>query len=448
MRKFLIVLLSIVAITSFAFMLGCDKKPNDGDLPPQETPPAVYQFKSSELDKYVIVYNNTNPDYFTLANKLRTRINTKYRVNILTKIDTSFEPTEYEILLGDTNRDDVYSKVMEYSVTVNNGVFRINVGGSISADAAVKYLYEKVFVGKEIVLDNGEYYQKSLLNTSSEITSNSTARVMSANLLADVFANGSYNKAYYRAEIFAGMLVAYKPDVLGLQETDQNWYNAIDDYLIRIKNAYGITYKRHFALYENKVNYTSLLYRSDKFKVEDSGVKVFTWWTDGNFLSNYHMRNISWAQFTSLTDDSEKFVLANTHWSYRTEHDNGYTYLSGSSTPIKTDELRTQCKDETKTYMATLKQKYPTIPIFLVGDFNTSLPYFTQYNWLPSGFKIISEQAKENGTSLSTVPTSGHFDHIFGTGNYTVRKYQFFNGATNQHSTLTDHPFVYADLKF
>ena len=83
----------------------------------------------------------------------------------------------------------------------------------------------------------------------------------------------------------------------------------------------------------------------------------------------------------------------------------------------------------------------------ILGDFNTSLPFFTSYGWTPKSFNVISEQAKNNGTALSTVPTSNHFDHIFGTGNYTVKRYEFFNNV-NQHSALSDHPFVYADLAF
>ena len=84
---------------------------------------------------------------------------------------------------------------------------------------------------------------------------------------------------------------------------------------------------------------------------------------------------------------------------------------------------------------------------FLVGDFNTSLPYFTSYGWAPASYAVISEQTKNNGTALSTVPTSNHFDHIFGTGSYTVKCFALIKDV-NQHGLLTDHPFVYVDLTF
>ena len=405
------------------------------------------QFKSSELSKYVIVYDNSNSDYQQYANQLKNKISEKYGVSLRVVSDRSSSKASHEILLGDTNRYDHISRVMEYSVTVNQGVFRINVGGSCSAENAITYLCENVFNGREVLLGDGEHYRTSLLTSSRELTNGTTARVMSANVLADAFSDDSYKNANYRAEIFAGMLVSYTPDVIGMQEVDRSWSNVLNTYLSKIEKTHGIKYSRYWATYEGKTNYTSLLYRSDKFKVDNSGVEVFSWWKDMGANYNYHMRNISWAQFSSLENSSKKFIVANTHWSYRTEHADGNTYLTGASKPIATDELRTQCKDETNRFMTSLKNMYPNYPVFLVGDFNTSLPYFTQWGWKPASFNVISEQAKNNGTALSTVPTSAFFDHIFGTGTYTIRCYEYFTDV-NQHSKLTDHPFAYVDLAF
>ena len=185
----------------------------------------------------------------------------------------------------------------------------------------------------------------------------------------------------------------------------------------------------------------------NKRKVKTDGVNVFSWWTDTAFNHNYHMRNISWAQFSSLDDPSKTMIVANTHWSYRTEHSGGSTYLAGSNVPIAVDELRTQCKDETNAFLSALRQTCPEIPILLIGDFNTSLSFFTDSGWTPTGFRIISQEAINSGKSLALVPASGHFDHIFGTGSYSVELFGFFKDA-NHHELLTDHPFVYADLAF
>ena len=432
-------LVFLVLLTVLCFAAGCGQKTPSDESGAVSTGP--YQFRSDELANYVIVYSDENPDYFDLAYRLNEQIYTKYGKILNVIRSSNATPSQYEILLGDTGR------VMEYSVTVQDGKFRIHVGGSFSAEKAIDFLCQQVFNGQEFVLDSGEYYQTSFLTASQEMTEDATARIMSANILADAFADSSYKEAHYRAEIFAGMLVSYTPDVLGIQEADENWNNVLDMYLKKIQKSHGITYERLLASYENKVNYSSLLYRSDKFKAETSDLSVFSWWTNKAFNHNYHMRNVSWARFSALDAPEKTFLVANTHWSYRTEHANGQTYLFGSNTPIAVNELRTQCKDETNRILSTLRQENPGVPIFLTGDFNTSLPFFTDSGWTPAAFRLISEEALNSGTSISLVPSSGHFDHLFGTGNYTIKHFAFFNN-TNQHSLLTDHPFVYADLAF
>lgn len=420
------------------------KKPTDTEPPVAEGP---YKFRSAELGHYVIVYSVDNPDNYRAAMRLRRQISSKYGKELPIVLDTKNEPSGYEILVGDTNRTEIRGRVMEYSVTVDEGRFTVNFGGSVSADAAADYLCSKVFDGQELILDKGEYYKTSLMKPNCEITEGTSARVMSANILADKFSNESYGPAYSRAEIFAAMLITHTPDVVGLQEADESWNKVLDKYLERIERTHGISYSRYTATYEDKVNYTSLIYRSDKFKIDDGGVNVFTWWTNGRFNHDYHMRNVSWACLSPVEGEGKSFIVANTHWSYRTEHADGSVTLSGASAPLEANELRVQCKDETDAFMTSLKQSHSDTPIFLTGDFNTSLYFFTQSSWQPKDFGIVSEEAKKNGTALSEVPASGHYDHIFGAGGYSVGRFDIVYDK-EQHSELTDHPFVYADLIF
>lgn len=406
-----------------------------------------YQFTTSQLKQYVIVYEGANPDYAALANELAEHLMDQYGAFLTTAKDTDSQPAPFEILLGDTNRTEGVSKVMEYAVTVAQGQLILHAGGSYSARQAMDYLCESVFNGQALTLDCGTYYKTSFLTEPNAVTETSTARIMSANILADAFADSSYQGAFFRGEIFAGMLATYTPDVLGLQEADKNWNDALSYYLPKLEKAHNLPYAQHLNTYENKVNYTSLLYRSDKFRIDTDGVHVFSWWTDKAFFHNYHMRNISWACVTPLNDTSKSFIVANTHWSYRTEHADGKTSLKNAGTPIRENELRLQCKEETSLFLTSLREAYPETPIFLTGDFNTSLPFFTESGWTPAGFQILSEEAKARGTALSLVPGLGHFDHIFGAGSYSIDIFKFFMDG-DSHSLLTDHPFVYADLIF
>jgi len=444
MKRFIIS--AFMFLTLICMVAGCGTETPSSPTSADQSDTA-YQFKSDELQNYVIVYADENPDYYELAYRLNDRIYTNYGVILTTTRDTNSTPSQYEILLGDTNRDDPTGKVMEYSVTVEPGKFRINVGGSFSAEKAIDLLCEQLFNGQAFALDSGTYYQTSLMPGLQEVTESSSARIMSANLLADAFADASYRKASYRSEIFAGLLVAYTPDIVGLQEADESWNAMLDLYLEKLESTYGITYSRLLSTHGDKINYTSLLYRSDKYRAEISELQAFSWWTDPTFRHNYHMRNISWAQFSALDDTGKPFIVANTHWSYRTEHADGKTCLTGAAAPIAINELRTQCKDETNAFLSTLRHTYPEMPIFLTGDFNTSLSFFTDSDWTPAAFRIISEDAVSAGVALSRVPEAGHFDHLFGTGAYSVALYGFANDA-NYHTLLTDHPFVYADLFF
>ena len=442
MKKLHILALIIICLV---FASGCQN--HEEKAPAADVAAVPFQFRSDQLESYTIVYSKDNPDYFELANRLADQILNKYDVFLSTACDADSAPGKYEILLGDTNRCDRKGKVMEYSVTVADGKFQIHAGGSFSAEQAIVYLCQSLFNGQPFALDNGDYHHTSFLTNVQPVTDGSSARIMSANILADAFKDNAYRGAFYRAEIFAGMLVSYTPDVLGLQEVDESWNSALAYYLPKLQNAHGLTYSQLLSTYENKTNYTSLLYRSDKFEAEDSGVQVFSWWTDGAFNHNFHMRNISWAQFSSLEDRDSRFIVANTHWSYRTEHADGNRCLTGSNIPIAVNELRMQCKEQTDTFLSSLKQNNPEIPILLTGDFNTSLSFFTENGWTPEGFEIISEAAKSNGKALALVPSSGHFDHIFGAGSYTIQCYGLFKDV-NQHGLLTDHPLVYTDFVF
>jgi len=151
--KKLLVLFILLTVFCLAFMTGCDKEEpsssenssvdeseSTGSSEATESTqiPGPYQFRSGEIGNYVIVYSGENTDYYRLANELRIQISDKYGKSLAIKRDTNLEPTKYEILLGDTNRYDHVSNVMEYSVTVDEGKFRINVGGSFSAEQAMK----------------------------------------------------------------------------------------------------------------------------------------------------------------------------------------------------------------------------------------------------------------------------------------------------------------------
>ena len=114
----------------------------------------TYQFKTDELSKYVIVYDGSNSGYAPLARQLADQIQAKYGKKLTVAADNAYPAGRYEILLGDTNRYEPAGRLMEYSVTVADGTFRINAGGLFSGEKAIDYLCESVFNGQALSLSS------------------------------------------------------------------------------------------------------------------------------------------------------------------------------------------------------------------------------------------------------------------------------------------------------
>jgi len=452
MKKFLTTILLIVLSILFVFQVACQQPgENIGGNGGQEE----YSFSTNDLKNYQIVYSTEyNVELSTLAYKLQNAISEKYGVSLAVGLDIIKEKRDCEILLGETNRyldsDNktiINGKIMQYSVTVDNGTFRINAGGVFSAEKAVEYLINNVFTGEEVSLKDGEHYKKSFVSEKVLIDSEATARIMSTNVLAQSFIKDQepFKGINYRVEIYAGVLIVYTPDIVGVQETDSAWINPLKKYLDRIKKEYDIEYSRHFAEYENTVNLTSLLYRSDKYTVGDSNMEGFEWKKDPNLpTESYHLRNVTWAQFNSKEDSSKGLIFANTHWSYGSEYV-GKTLSDG--TVLGQHTAKGLCKDETATIYNRLKSTYSNMPFFATGDYNASA------NWFASGgnYSSFSSVCSLLSIEANCVPEVGVYDHIFGSGSYTVKKMEYIESVkttVDGVGLLTDHNFVFADVAF
>ena len=76
-RLFFFALLTVLIL---GLISGCDRSPAPTVA---DEPMGPYQFKSGELENYVIVYAQNNPDYASLANQLADHIFEKYAILIL-----------------------------------------------------------------------------------------------------------------------------------------------------------------------------------------------------------------------------------------------------------------------------------------------------------------------------------------------------------------------------
>jgi endonuclease/exonuclease/phosphatase family metal-dependent hydrolase len=152
------------------------------------------------------------------------------------------------------------------------------------------------------------------------------------------------------------------------------------------------------------------------------------------------MRGVSWMRLTSKTNTSKKFVLANTHWSYGAEY-NGTKLTNG--TTVTQHYCKGLCKDETASKISSLKSANSGMPVFLTGDFNTSA------SWFGTGgtYASFSNTCSLLSSKINATPANGTYDHIFGTGTFTVKAFKYLK-EINQMNLLSDHPFAYSDVAF
>jgi hypothetical protein len=222
MKRIFLLIFSLTLVACVLLITGCNGKEapsdtasetqptqTDTQTPTEEPDEGPYIFRTAKLGKYTIVYDSDNSEYASLAARLKRHISQRYGKSLTVKRDRDLEPSKYEILIGDTDRYEPCGRIMEYSVRVDGCRFIINAGGAYSAEQAIDELCKTLFNGSSVELSDGEYYKKSLLPEISDAAEGTSARIMSANILADSFADENWRNARYRAELFAGALIAY-----------------------------------------------------------------------------------------------------------------------------------------------------------------------------------------------------------------------------------------------
>ena len=91
MKKTILILWMLLVILCQSFLTGCDTGASD-----------PFQFNSDELAQYVIIYEESNPDYFDLANQLADHIFEKYG-KIFSLMICSFVSQVFSFKLGRTS---------------------------------------------------------------------------------------------------------------------------------------------------------------------------------------------------------------------------------------------------------------------------------------------------------------------------------------------------------
>jgi len=192
-----------------------------------------FKIAGNDVEGYKIVYPAVpvpeRIDYSELALAWQEMIKNTCNIEIPVT-DDSCDPTEKEILVGDTNREESKNGVepLWYSMSVKNARLVLASGGVYSQKKLLELFVENYVNEKtEVSLESGTVLEGNLLTEPClERTEDTDVRLFSANILAEFpgwNSTGDTLPIQPRLEILMGNLYTYRPDVISVTEVTPNW---------------------------------------------------------------------------------------------------------------------------------------------------------------------------------------------------------------------------------
>ncbi len=395
-----------------------------------------WQICGTDIKNYKIIYTEKWGE--DIAKHLSDAIREKCGYVLEVALDTDSLPTEYEILLSDTNRAESANVItpapLHYVAEVSGGKLIIKSGGDHSFPKSLLPLIENISSDKSgVVMNEGYQLNGNLYDDpcDSSKPENSDLRLMSCNILAE-FESWSgnppvempYLPVSLRKEIFFAALDYYQPTVIGFQEMTPNWYMAAEEY--DTEDVFEILKYANPNRHDGEYVFSTVMYRKDLYTLIDSGMKFYSKFINGR--SGCY----TWAVLKDNKSGKE-FCFISTHWD-GTGRPNGF---------LQQEELSAFVKEMKKNY-----------PVFTTGDFNSNeiSPEFIKY--LEECEMVDAKHAAEIQVNnvgswhnfLQQNLSWGSCDHITATNDAVILKFQTL--YKNELIYCSDHCWLIADIKF
>lgn len=389
---------------------------------------------AASLADYKIVYSNVAKN--TQAQKLARAIKRAYGID-LPVVDDNEPVGEYEFVLGFTNRSksgdfDGFRGLYEYAgyrVFIRDKSIYILYGDSstMATYAIDSFVDEYITPSLSPTFDIAKDTHKDQLagmSPSPTLIDGANARIMSFNILSEEWDSAAVMDG--RDYKVAATLTYYSPDVAGVQEVSEKWYQRLE---ALIGSEYEFVGK---TIPSGQYNYTGLIYNKNKAKLIESGLTVYS---VGN---SPRLRLLNWGLFESKSN-GERYIVCNTH--YDANHTGDHTHI------------RVQQATEMAELVNKLAADYG-VPIFCCGDYNCdeqSLPFGTfmkATGFIDPKYKAqkIDNPVKtyhKLGTGASTSAAVG-IDHIACSPNANVLYYNTLIG--DYWTNASDHLPIYIDI--
>ncbi len=170
--------------------------------------------------------------------------------------------------------------------------------------------------------------------SSAKLAEGARLRILTYNILASRWNHKP--QIAPRAPIIAESIHHFKPDLIGIQEAEKSWYEALD----------GKVAPYQFVRQKNPTDQgnpsCNILFNALRFRQLDGGILPYT---------DKWIRCLHWALFEDIKT-KERFLFTNTHWDL--------------SVPKRLKNSRMMSE-----YLKDLKARYD-VPIICTGDFNSN----------------------------------------------------------------------------
>lgn len=277
---------------------------------------------------------------------------------------------------------------------------------------------------------NDSFFEKE--ENAAERAQGTQLRIMSFNILASDLNNKP--PVAGRDDGVVSVIERYAPDVVGMQEVNAEWYEALG----------GKLKKYRFVNWDNNkiggfVNYSTIAYNTEKLTLIEYFQKRYA------VSESKNCRNITWALFEDNAT-KKQFIFISTHWAL-------------------TEEARIFEAIELAGIVKMLEFTFD-VPVFSVGDYNAKEDRDEYYVFTElSGLKSAKKEAKIRGLVCRTwhlgdstnpwklgadsfkqenINTDKSIDHIFASPETEVLYYDTV--ADSDALSASDHCPIYADV--
>lgn len=423
MKKAVRFLALLFAVLMLAVSCDADTPDTPAETTPAETTPAEVApddaMLSADLSKYVVIRPaNTGTSVQAAAVRLKGILSSRWGETIKVFNDGDIpKPTEYEILVGDTNRPEsaAFAKTLggtHYGFTVI-GRKVVILGTSSAGTSKAVDMFLAAIEGKPT--DKLAYLTADEGKLEKEPEEPRTLRIMSFNVLC---ANTSGRK-----DPVCNMITELSPDSFGVQEATKSWMDTLKTKLGKEYGCVGLGRDGG-----SSGEHSAVFYKKEKYELLDSGTK----WLSSTPDKVSKVPDAEYRRIVSYV------VLKNKQNGYTYVHIN--THLDHNSGVIRKQQLEYLFK--------ALPSSVNGLPTFFTGDFNGGIGS-TGYNY------VVNTQKFKNGAQLAktgdkythaTYETGDVLDYIFVKNmgaDFKVEGYHVYDSKK-----LSDHYPIYVDVTY